>query len=205
MRALLDSSYPWMYAFFICSGANRPEMLQRTREILAPVLRVCPRCWLHVVLTKSRSRPGRRKKQENEKPCSGFLPSQRCLEEVVAVRAQPGPKSFSGLARTLPSHWAPVCAPSLASPARRGGGGSQREGIQFLRRWIDSNIWFHHGSQGLLTEEIKVYLFLAQYWHSSLQLCVTRAWMSSLTAVFTVATPKLHHPSLFVPFGKKIF
>lgn len=101
LRTLLDSSYPWMYAFFVCSGANRPEMLQRTREILAPVLRVCPRCWLHVVLTESRSRPGRRKKQENEKLCSGFLPSQRCLEEIVAVRAQPGPKSFSGLARTL--------------------------------------------------------------------------------------------------------
>lgn len=101
LRALLDSSYPWTYAFSICSGANRPEMLQRTREILAPVLRVCPRCWLHLVLTESRSRPGRRKKQENEKLCPGFLPSQGCFEEVVTVRAQPGPKSFLGLARTL--------------------------------------------------------------------------------------------------------
>lgn len=187
LGALLHSSYPWMQEFAIYSGMNILEMLQRANM----------KFWGSLFWGFA--------------PGAGFNLHPRMKEEAGQWETVLRHSYIGGVlggggkyrACSSPSPWAdqdpPLLstrAPSLASPPGRGGAPVKEHGVRFPRRWTNLSIWFCHGSHGLFTKEIKACLFLVQDWYRFLRLYVSRAWMSSPTITFTVAAPKLQHPSL---------
>lgn len=146
--------------------------------------------------------PGWRKKQDSEKQCSDTLIAGGCLEEMASTESTARAKQVSSplgwLGPSSPLHPSThLCTQSGLSRRQRSRSG-QRDGVQFPRRWTNPTIWFCHGSHGLLAKEIKAYLFLAQDRYRFLGLCVSRAWISSLTIAFILATPKLQHLSSYL-------
>lgn len=101
------------------------------------------------------------KKQDSEKLCSDTHISRGCLEEVASTKSTARAQQVSS-----PTGWPGLFSPLHTStrlctqPGLSRRRSSQRDGVQFPRRWTNLNIWFCYGSHGLFTKEIKAYLFL---------------------------------------------
>lgn len=195
LAPLITGSLPFCSALFRCKQTK--NIANDPRENFGGVFFCGYTLGAGFILSKGRAAgPGKGKKQDSKKLCSGPYLSG-C--KSTARTKQPFGAGQDNIS-TPPEHPLYPAQPSPSCRGRRREG--QNDGVGFPRRWMDSNIWFYGSSHGLLTEEIKACLFLAQDRHRFLQLCVSRAQRSFLTAAFTTATPKPHCPHC--PFWGKL-